>query len=315
LLDKDSGIDKGLLKTVIKFDETENDIILKIEKETESLDKLISKKNYKLISIIKSDNFDDSLFFQEINPKVSVRFIPAERVGISIFSTDISVNRIENNNGIEYQLPVKDALQDWIRIPKVIDGARKNIFYKIGEEIENDILGGGLFVGEGGGIQYKIDEYNNLSYFNTASNIKSLSSLIFYLKYYAYDDDGILFIDEPELNLHPDNQTKIAKILAKISNLGVKVIVSTHSDYIIREFNNLIMLSKNQKKAKIFMKEYNYSKDEVLKSENVSAYFFDNGKANELIVSETGFDVASIDETIELQNEISNKLYFSLFDN
>ena len=58
----------------------------------------------------------------------------------------------------------------------------------------------------------------------------------------------MIFIDEPELNLHPVNQRKIARILAKVANSGIKIIISTHSDYIVKEFNNLIMLSGKIKK-------------------------------------------------------------------
>jgi predicted ATP-dependent endonuclease of OLD family len=240
-------------------------------------------------------------------------FIPAERVGISVFSTDISANRIESESVVDYQLPIKDALQDWIRIPNFVNRTKDNVFTKLAKQIENDILGGGLSVSEGGIIQFEIDENNSLSYYNTASNIKSLASLIFYLKYYA-KADGILFIDEPELNLHPDNQRKIARYLSIISNLGIKVFVSTHSDYIIREFNNLIMFSKKHSSTENLMTELGYSKNETLKKEDVSAYYFDKGLVSELEVSETGFEVSSIDETIEKQNEILNKLYFSLFE-
>jgi predicted ATPase len=57
----------------------------------------------------------------------------------------------------------------------------------------------------------------------------------------AQEGDFII-IDEPELNLHPDNQRKIARWLVRVVNAGFKVMITTHSDYIIREFNNLIML-------------------------------------------------------------------------
>ena len=45
----------------------------------------------------------------------------------------------------------------------------------------------------------------------------------------------MLFIDEPELNLHPGNQRRIARLFARLSKLGIKVFITTHSDYIIKE--------------------------------------------------------------------------------
>jgi predicted ATPase len=42
-----------------------------------------------------------------------------------------------------------------------------------------------------------------------------------------------IFIDEPELNLHPENQRLITQVLANLVNIGIKVFITTHSDYII----------------------------------------------------------------------------------
>jgi len=43
----------------------------------------------------------------------------------------------------------------------------------------------------------------------------------------------IILIENPEAHLHPKGQTKIAELIAKIANLGVQIIVETHSDYIL----------------------------------------------------------------------------------
>ena len=76
-------------------------------------------------------------------------------------------------------------------------------------------------------------------------------------------------IDEPELNIHPENQREIARLLARLVNAGLNIVISTHSDYIVRELNSLIMLSgdKNQK----LRTKYGYDKNEVLSIEQVGA--------------------------------------------
>lgn len=43
----------------------------------------------------------------------------------------------------------------------------------------------------------------------------------------------ILIIENPELNLHPDGQIEIGKLMAKAASLGVQVIIETHSDHIV----------------------------------------------------------------------------------
>ena len=61
--------------------------------------------------------------------------------------------------------------------------------------------------------------------------------------------------DEPELNLHPANQRRIARLFARLVNLGVKVFITTHSDYIVKELNTLIMLNHDKPHLKRIAEE------------------------------------------------------------
>ncbi|TOQ30349.1 AAA family ATPase, partial [Vibrio parahaemolyticus] len=92
----------------------------------------------------------------------------------------------------------------------------------------------------------------------TSSSIKSLFMIDLYINSLAKEGD-VLLIDEPELNLHPDNQRLMAKVIARIANSGIKVLITTHSDYLIREINNFIMLSQNFDEKEQIMNEYNLS--------------------------------------------------------
>ena len=82
-----------------------------------------------------------------------------------------------------------------------------------------------------------------------------------------------LIIDEPELNLHPENQVKIAKLLVRLVNSGVKVIISTHSDYITKEFNNLLMLDNDFKNKVEIMERYSYTEKDILRKNSVGAIY------------------------------------------
>nr|MDK7876599.1 AAA family ATPase [Streptococcus agalactiae] len=68
---------------------------------------------------------------------------------------------------------------------------------------------------------------------------KSMFLMDVFLRRYM-SKNSYLIIDEPELNLHPKNQIKMAELLVRLSNYGVKVIITTHSDYIVKEINNRI---------------------------------------------------------------------------
>lgn len=91
----------------------------------------------------------------------------------------------------------------------------------------------GYFLAKGRSKRFGLDE--------VSSSVRALADLWFYLRYYAQKGD-LLIIDEPELNLHPKNQRFMARLLAMISRAGINILITTHSEYILRELNYLIRL-------------------------------------------------------------------------
>lgn len=81
----------------------------------------------------------------------------------------------------------------------------------------------------------------------------------------------MLIIDEPELNLHPDNQRKMAGLLARLVNSGVKVLVTTLSDYLIRELNNCVMLNLGVENKEQIMKSAKMTDLDLLQPEQIKA--------------------------------------------
>jgi len=82
------------------------------------------------------------------------------------------------------------------------------------------------------GVEHELeDKGSGLQRSVMLSMIQALS------KVYASNDDSniILCIDEPELNLHPRAQEKLALALSKLSK-NIQIIVSTHSPYMLRSF-------------------------------------------------------------------------------
>ncbi|WP_437332029.1 AAA family ATPase [Sorangium sp. So ce394] len=91
-----------------------------------------------------------------------------------------------------------------------------------------------------GGREIQIDVRKGLSIdlYNASSSIKQLTPLLLYLRYRAKPND-FLIIDEPEMNLHPESQAKLLEILGILVNLGVHVLLTTHSPYFMSHLNNL----------------------------------------------------------------------------
>lgn len=254
---------------------------------------------------------------------------PAERIAINIFSKEISERRsnlidellnsdakgesleLLNRKASRYSLPIRDSLQ----IAERLDVYKKNVgeLSYLADELESQVLGGKIGVSSHGEVQFIAnDSKAPLEIHLTGSMVKSLASITFYLRHIAKPGD-FLIIDEPELTLHPDNQRKVARILARVVNAGVKVLISTHSDYIIRELNNLMMLNSkgNDKEVLKLGKKFGYKKEEFLDFEKVGAYLFGED-VEELDVSEIGFEVPTIDHEINSLNEAASEIFLDL---
>ena len=97
----------------------------------------------------------------------------------------------------------------------------------------------------------------------SSSGVRLLLDLGFYIRHVVNIGD-LLVIEEPELNLHPEKQRKLARLLAKLVNHGIKIFITTHSDYIIREFNTLIMLHSKNERIKNIIQREEYNTEETL---------------------------------------------------
>ncbi|HDN25973.1 MAG TPA: ATP-binding protein, partial [Thioploca sp.] len=193
-------------------------------------------------------------------------FFPAERSALNLISNEVVKEKALERDDLATQINAGDSLERIVkslqkklafvpRYPLPINDymyfindliyLRKNDsdYVNFAQEIEKTLMHGKVLVTKHGELQFKPNKLRKPLPLHLASSlVKSLAGLVVYFRYLAREND-VIIIDEPELNLHPDNQRRIAKILAKAANVGFKMILSTHSSYIIKEFNNLIMLS------------------------------------------------------------------------
>lgn len=75
-----------------------------------------------------------------------------------------------------------------------------------------------------------------------STSVSELAPLILYTKYILTSNSTIV-IEEPEAHLHPENQRQVAYFIGRLVNEGIRVIVTTHSDFFIEQLNNSIRVS------------------------------------------------------------------------
>ena len=267
------------------------------------------------------ENFLQLCLIQEVNQKY---MLPTERNGLNIFYNELlrkRANIVENmdfsvegkeeiENVNNYPKPVKDYLRILTELDRYDKNEGNEIFVNIAKEMEKEIIRGKYKI-DNNRIFYQTENEKELDLYIASSTVKTIFGIIFYLRHLIKNKD-YLIIDEPELNLHPENQVKIAKLLARLVNSGIKVIISTHSDYITKEFNNLLMLDNNFKNKTKIMEKYDYSKEDVLERKNVGAYLFKDGILDEMEIGEEGIITKTFDEVIESINERNDDIYYSI---
>jgi hypothetical protein len=94
-----------------------------------------------------------------------------------------------------------------------------------------------------------------------------------------------IHIEEPETHLHPMAQVAITKLLAYLCNKGFRLIITTHSLFVLYVLNNLILAQQNLPEQ-----EFNdlVQPSQRLKSEQLAAYLFANGTAISIRDTESG---------------------------
>lgn len=115
-------------------------------------------------------------------------------------------------------------------------------------------------------------------------------------------------IDEPESHLDAGNQVRLARLLARMVNSGTRILITTHSDFILREINNLIMLSSAHDENGKEMEALGYEELDKLDLDQVSAYYAKNGGLEPCVMDEFGIEMPVIDETTESLNRTGSKL-------
>ena len=73
----------------------------------------------------------------------------------------------------------------------------------------------------------------------SSSMVSELAPLVLFLRGVVQPGDTFI-IEEPEAHLHPRAQTKMALTLARLVRAGVRVIITTHSDWFLEQIGNLV---------------------------------------------------------------------------
>lgn len=141
--------------------------------------------------------------------------------------------KIASSTGM-YRLFLRDSDEGVLAFP--LEKADRQFFTS---QIERLI--DGKLVSEKGLQSLKLPNGHKISLTASASSIKELSPLLFYMMNWPNMPLSIC-LEEPEAHLHPDMQVNIANLLAALFNKQSFLQLTTHSDYFLQRINQLIKI-------------------------------------------------------------------------
>ena len=250
-------------------------------------------------------------------------YLPAARSGImqslgviklSLIkrATRIGLDRLEVST---FSGMIADFLEWVISYTEI--GTSPSSIRRVAEQLEAELLEGKIEVKRStpeaySEFLYRPDQAEGvLRMSHSAAIVSELAPLVYLLQGIIGPGD-LLIIEEPESHLHPSAQTKIAQTLARLVRAGVRVLITTHSNFLLQQIGNLIREGELRKQG-----ESTSESADWLDEEEVGAWWFHKNKpVTELpfdlvegIEPEDHLDIAEdlYNESAGLQNRIEQK--------
>jgi len=230
-------------------------------------------------------------------PNGWARYLPAARSGIVQSHRVIasSVMKRATRAGLERasELPtlpgsLADLMQELIDHRGAGDGIRRTsrgweAVEMIADELEDRTLGGEILVHRRSRDAYPELRYRprnatrSVGLGQASSMVTELAPMVLFLRGGMGIGDTLI-VEEPEAHLHPAAQTEMARTLAGLVNAGVRVVATTHSDWLLKALGNLIR--EGEFKARTGSCADRSSDRGALRPEDVGVWLFRQGGAS-----------------------------------
>ena len=227
-------------------------------------------------------------------------YLPADRGGVMSTHKAFIQGLIESSSMVRHPAPaVSGVIADFLRqlFSIELDGlsnrrhtSRDNLV----KQIENRVLGGAVRIHKSPTglpvFKYRPEGWKaDLPLTNASSMVSELAPVVLYLRHIVLPEN-VLIVEEPESHLHPAMQVEFTRQLAAVVNSGIRVIITTHSEWLLEELANLVRLSKLSKAAR-----KKIDKDDVaLSPDQVGVWLFEpKNKPKGSVVKEIPLDEES----------------------
>ena len=274
------------------------------------------------------EDFDTSSFFRLVVAHVFRAFVapmhrrayylPADRTGV-MHSHQVVVGTLVQSATTAGLRPSTDVpmltgvLADFLNQLIAMGGeqrsARRKPVAKLASALERAVLKGAVQLTRKG-FGYPRFTYrpagwkDDLPLMRTSSMVSELVPVVLYLRHLVQRGD-VLIIEEPESHLHPAMQAAFARELARLVRAGVRIVITTHSEWFLEQIGNLVRLFSLPENQRAGLT----GADVALSPEEVGAWLFKPGPEGSVVEEvevdpETGLFPTDYDEVSQsLYNE------------
>ena len=179
----------------------------------------------------------------------------------------------------------------------------------LGTPIEDAILRGSVRIDRSSTSKYARFSYRpkgwreDLALTNASSMVAEVAPVVMYLRHLV-NPDNVLIVEEPESHMHPAMQVEFMRQLAVVVKAGVRVIVTTHSEWMTEELGNIVRRSTLPEDER---------EGPALDPEQVGAWLFEprtrprGSVVREILLDEYGYSGTGFDEVASaLHNDWAN---------
>ena len=200
------------------------------------------------------------------------------------------------------------VITDFVQALLILDRAKAATgrIKTIVEFLESKVLGGSVDVvrqADSATLRF----HTNAGSFNlhqVSSAVSEITPMVLYLKYFV-KPGHLVILEEPESHLDPANQRLLARAIAMLVNARVRVLVTTHSDVLLNQLNNLMQVSTLESRRRLRM---GYKAAETLHPGDVAAYLFSHADVG------TQVRRLHVDPHEGISTESSDSVHRSLYD-
>ena len=207
--------------------------------------------------------FEILLMFSDMagGDRTGIHYLPAARSGIMqshrVIASSLVTRSTRGGRERFPELPTfSGVMADFLQRLILYEGDRKpdDLMKNLADALESEALTGQIRTKRAplGGYPefvYRPQETKeDIRLTRASSMVSELAPIVLFLRGTISRGD-MLIIEEPEAHLHPAAQTQMAVTLARMVRAGVRVVVTTHSDWLLKEIGNLIRKGELEEKT------------------------------------------------------------------